>query len=679
MTSQFLETLNEQQKIAAIHDTGPALVLAGAGSGKTRVLTTRVAYLITEKSVDPDTILLVTFTNKAAGEMKQRVEQLTGSNLRFSGTFHSLCAKILRRHGYLIGLSPSFTIYDSDEQLSLLKQIYKEHGFSTKDVHPKAAKGEISTAKNNLISPEEYQKSAVGHFQEQTARIYKLYQHNLRKNEALDFDDLLLFTVRLLEESEQARSLYQQQFKYVMVDEYQDTNRVQYVLTKLFAAPQNNLFVVGDFAQSIYAWRGADYKNMKLLQKDFPKIQEYRLEQNYRSTQSILDAATHVISQTDEHPVLNLWTEQPLSEKLVCIETASSDQEAQTVIQRIKKLSARYSLNDIAILYRTNAQSRSFEEACISYGVPYRLIGGFKFYERKEIKDVLAYLKYLVNPNDTISQQRALKLGKRIFAKFETWKEKQIGEEIVDVAQEVATQEESSQSTSPFNHLSPWKLIIDILDVTQYRKKYDASDPEQAARLENIDELLSVANQFTSTTSFLENIALIQDNYLSDAPEEESNQQAITLMSLHSAKGLEFPVVFMVGMEEGLLPHSRSITSKSQLEEERRLCYVGITRAKEKVYFSYAQRRWQYGSTTYSVRSRFLNDIPQDLMILSGEKLSPVTQGNSYGYNSNNNYYSKKKASKPKATSSERRVVVDDDILDGLLSGDIDIEKFLND
>jgi DNA helicase-2/ATP-dependent DNA helicase PcrA len=661
MSNELLANLNKQQLEAVVHYQGPALVLAGAGSGKTRVLTTRAAWLVEEHKVAPERILLVTFTNKAAQEMNSRVEKLTGSRLPFSGTFHSLCAKILRREGYHIGLDPNFVIYDSDDQLALLKQIYKKFGYSVKDLNPTGVKAEISKAKNKMLGPEEYQSNASGQWQEKVAQLYLHYNSQLKKNQAVDFDDLLLLVVKLLQHIPPIREKYQQQFEFVMVDEYQDTNTVQYQLTKLLAAPHNNLFVVGDFAQSIYAWRGADYKNMRLLEKDFPTLVTYRLEQNYRSTQSILNAATSVIEKNEAHPILNLWTNNTEDSPLHLIEVASSDEEAQVVLQRItKQLSPTYSYNDIVILYRTNAQSRSFEEACIRFGVPYKLVGGFKFYERKEIKDVLAYLRLALNPEDTVSYQRAEKLGKTVFKKFLAWRDSQ-----------------------PQVGTNPHQLIAQILQISQYKEKFDTEDPEDVTRLENIEELLNVASQFQEVTSFLENIALVQDNYMADVSENKVSQPAITMMSLHSAKGLEFPVVFMVGMEEGLLPHSRALFNKDEMEEERRLCYVGITRAKEKLLFTHARQRWQYGSSSSSVRSRFIQDIPSDILeqtVTHTWDQSGYGRGyGSYagGYQNFNQFNKTSQQTKPKSSPS-RRIIIDDDELDAVLDGDIDLDAFLN-
>lgn len=660
-----INTLNDQQKAAVLHASGPAMVLAGAGSGKTRVLTTRVAWLVQEQKVDPSEILLVTFTNKAAQEMGQRVQSLTGAKLPFSGTFHRIAANILRRDGYHVGLKPGFTIYDADDQLSLIKQIYKAQGFSTKENNPNAVKATISKAKNEMLTWEEYERLASGQFQEFTARIYKLYQRALQEQQAVDFDDLLLKVVQLLESQKTVLDFYQTQLSHVLIDEYQDTNKVQYQLTKLFARPQNNVYIVGDFAQSIYAWRGADYRNLLNLKQDFPEIVEYRLEQNYRSTQTILDAATAVISKANDFPVLQLWTENTIKEPINLLETETGDDEARQVVDQIYKLRHDFPYGSMVILYRTNAQSRPFEEALVKSGIPYRLVGGFKFYERKEIKDLLAYLRLVVNPQDTVSYERALKLGKRRLQDFLTWRETLGGE---------ASREGETAA--------PLELLQQILKATHYLDMFDKEDPEDYARIENIQELQNVASQFTDARILLENVALVQDDYLADV-DNVQQRDTLTLMSLHSAKGLEFPVVFMVGMEDGILPHSRSLMDKNQMEEERRLTYVGITRAKEKLFMSYARVRWIFGTPTYGLRSRFLRDIPENLI---EEKTVAGFEDRGFSENSYNAYNQPyrggsqrsawRQPTKP-ATPKGRHLVIDDSMLDAVLTGEMDIKKFL--
>jgi DNA helicase-2/ATP-dependent DNA helicase PcrA len=629
MTSMhpLTKDLNPQQTQAVLHDEGPAIVLAGAGSGKTKVLTTRAAWLIKEKKLTPDQILLMTFTNKAAQEMSQRVKNYSGSHLPYSGTFHRICALILRRKGQAIGLDPNYLIYDSQDQDAVIKQIYKKHGYDNRVFNRNAVKAVISKAKNKLLTPIQYQQQAETDFELHTAKVYKKYQQRLIQNQAVDFDDLLMKTIQLFESRPEILGQYQQQFIHVLVDEYQDTNKAQYRLTKLLGQPHNNIYVVGDFSQSIYAWRGADYQNLQHLQTEFPQITSYKLEQNYRSTQTILSAATQVISQNTGHPILSLWTEKTHDQPITILETKDNEDEANTILNQISTQLKNYSYQDIAILYRVNAQSRAFEEAFVRRGIPYQLIGGFKFYERKEVKDVLAYLKLLLNPQDQVSLERATKLGKRRLAKFNLW---------------------AQQQTAA---IPPAQALEGILEVAQYLAKYDEKDPQDLARIENVQELVAVATKFENSTQFLENVSLVQDNHLADISNQNS-QNAISLMSLHAAKGLEFPVVFIVGAEEGLLPHSRSLYDPNQLEEERRLCYVGITRAREKLYFSHAQTRWQYGQSSKSLKSRFLKEINHNLL---------DTQ-TAAGYKNKH----------------KRRLVLDDDILDSVLSDDLDLDAFLN-
>jgi DNA helicase-2/ATP-dependent DNA helicase PcrA len=640
--SKLLANLNPAQQAAVQHQDGPAVVLAGAGSGKTTVLTHRAAWLIQEKGVDASNIILVTFTNKAAGEMKERIERLTGSRLPYAGTFHSICARILRIHGKYIGLDPNFVIYDSDDQMSLIKDIYKENGFDANTYRPNSVKGVISKAKNELISLNDFVESAVGDFATFAAKVFKLYERRLKEAQAVDFDDLMVKVVQLMKLDPQIREYYQRQFQHVLVDEYQDTNKAQYVLTQYWTEPQNNLYVVGDFSQSIYAWRGADYRNMLQLKTDYPNIKEYRLEQNYRSTQSILDAATSVISKNTSHPILQLWTENTMGAQLTCFELSSGELESLRIIDEIRRYRDREQvpLDQIAILYRTNAQSRLFEEALIRYGIPYRLIGGTKFYERKEIKDVLAYARLLTNPQDSVSYKRALGLGKRRMDVFETWR--------------ASLQPEVVASTPAA------KLLRSILEITEYLSKYNQDVPEDQERLENVAELISMAAQFKSLTQFLENVALLQDNYFVDEanPVGNAKRLGVNLMSLHAAKGLEFHVVFLAGMEDGLLPHSNSLFDYNGIEEERRLCYVGITRAKQHLYFSFARSRFQYGIRRSSIPSRFLSDIPNELLKVESDLgESQLEQSH---------------------TKKGRRLVVDEDLADAVLKGELDLEVFLD-
>lgn len=685
MPNDLLTVLNERQQEAVLHPEGPAIVLAGAGSGKTRVLTTRAALLISERKIPASSILLVTFTNKAAQEISERMFKITGQELPFAGTFHRICAKILRRDGFLIGLPPHFLILDSDDQLDLLKQIYKNNSWSEKEFHPKAVKGSISSAKNEMISPEEYDRLAKGSYKEFVAKAYRLYQQELARNFSVDFDDLLLKVIELFTTHPETLHKYQESLHHVLIDEYQDTNKAQYVLSKMLSKPQHNLYVVGDFSQSIYAWRGADYRNMMNLATDFPSIKEYRLEQNYRSTQTILDAATHVISQNTSHPILQLWTESNEQEPITIYEADSGEEEARKVVEyiRTKNLDAKYC--DQVVLYRTNAQSRAFEEAFIRANIPYKIIGGVKFYARKEVKDVLSYLRIFINPNDTVSLERATKLGKRRLDAFLKWKQHTV-------------EELAKNDVLDLNEVQPLATLQQIIEITTYLERYNPKDPDDFSRIENVQELLSVSSQFRDISTFLENIALIQDEAMADVT-IDGKEDVVTLMSLHSAKGLEFPIVYMVGMEEGLFPHSRSLLDKEQMEEERRLCYVGITRAKKKLYMTYARRRLVYGSITGAVPSRFLHDIPEKLVKREASAYSRADHYSSYGGGYNESYDRPKKQwgerfdddvyeedrygvkalnKKLKTMETQRRYVpLDEGTLDDALSGDLDIEAFL--
>ncbi|HNP89351.1 MAG: ATP-dependent DNA helicase PcrA [Microgenomates group bacterium ADurb.Bin219] len=610
----ILADLNPAQQEAVVYHNGPLLVLAGAGSGKTRVLIYRTAWLIAEKKVPPENILLLTFTNKAAGEMKDRLQKILASqlparlssftsHLPYAGTFHSFCAKILRKEGKNIGIPPNYLIYDDQDQIDAVKEILNQLQLSPKEFNPRAVLTTISEAKNELISELEYPQYVRGYWQETVARVYRKYQNFLKENEALDFDDLIFKTVNLFKKFPEILGDYQNKYRYLLVDEYQDTNHAQYVLTKLLAKRFNNLTVVGDMAQSIYMWRGADFKNVLKLKEDFPDLKTINLEQNYRSTQKILDTAYSVISHNSSHPVLKLWTENPKGENAFLYEAANELEEAEFIVRQIlnrvssnSRLAPNYSY--FAILYRTNAQSRVLEEAFLQAGIPYSLVGGTRFYERKEIKDVLSYLRLLANPKDMVSYKRIEKLGKGRLEKFLKLQKSLIGRK----------------------NLTTMEILEKTLKETGYLDLYDAEDEEDLTRLENIKELGSVATNFPELNQFLENVALVEQEQLPDHPVKDKKttdkRGAVTLMTLHAAKGLEFPVVFMVGMEEGLFPHSRSLLDNSQLEEERRLCYVGITRAKEKVYLTYARRRLYFGQRSANLPSRFLMDIPQELLQL---------------------------------------------------------------
>ncbi len=590
MANSLLNELNIAQRAAVEYTDGPILILAGAGSGKTRVLTLKATYLIGEKHISPHNILMVTFTNKAANEMKERIRKLLGdiSDLPFAGTFHSLCVKILRIDGKAIGLSPNFLIYDEQDQLDAIKETMKKLDISVKNFNPGAILHTISQAKNELVTAVEYPQYARGYFQETVARIYLDYQQLLRDNEALDFDDLLSHTVRLFEREPEILGKYQEKYHYILVDEYQDTNRAQYILTKLLAARYKNICVVGDASQSIYRWRGADFRNIGNFKTDYPETRIFHLEQNYRSTQIILDAAFGVISKNTSHPILKLWTQKHAGDQIVLYEARTEHDEASFLVQTI--LQSGRPFTDLAVLYRTNAQSRVLEEAFLHAGIPYVLVGGTRFYERKEIKDVLGYLRLIANPKDTVSYKRVEKLGKGRLEKF------------LSYAHKITTDDKLVE-------LSTLELLDQVLQASRYLELYDANVEEEAYRLENIKELRSVATEFPHLTEFLETVALVEREY--QPRNRDNNRNAVTLMTLHAAKGLEFPIVFMVGMEEGLFPHNRSLMERDELEEERRLCYVGITRAKEKLYLTYANRRLFFGTRTQNMISRFIADIPE--------------------------------------------------------------------
>lgn len=603
-TADFLSDLNDIQKEAASAVSGSVLILAGAGSGKTRVLTYRVAYLVCAKSVAPEDILLVTFTNKAASEMKDRVTKLlaknnhTSTSQPFASTFHSLCARILRSDGFEIGIGQNYLIYDDNDSVDLIKDILTKMDLSPKNYNPRAVLATISQAKNQLINSLEYPQYARGLFQTTVSQIYLSYQKALKENGALDFDDLIMETVHLFRERKNILEKYQDRWRYIMIDEYQDTNHAQFELTKLLAKKYGNICVVGDFSQSIYSWRGADYKNLINFKEFFPNTKTFRLEQNYRSTQKILDAAFGVISKNQSHPILELWTNESAGEQVVLYEAKNEQDEAKFVIDEIKKRTSsdtKLSLSDFAVLYRTNAQSRVLEEAFLHQGIPYTLVGGTRFYDRKEVKDVLSYLRLIQNPKDSVSEKRIEKLGKGRFLKWQTYLENR----------EILLKETFLGK--------PLGLLDDVLKMTGYLDLFDEEDEEDLARMENIRELRSVASQFKNLSDFLENVSLVERESKSRERADNSNG-AVTLMTLHSAKGLEFSVVFLVGMEEGLFPHSRSLMDKRELEEERRLCYVGITRARKKLFLTYARRRLFFGTRGSNLLSRFISDIPEKLL-----------------------------------------------------------------
>lgn len=600
MIRDLTQELNKAQKEAVLHLYGPALILAGAGSGKTKVLTYRAAHLILNKEIHPQNILLMTFTNKAAGEMKNRIQYVLETShydtgfLPYAGTFHSFCVRMLRIHGQSIGIPNNFAIYDDQDQLDIVKEIMKRLNLSTKSFNPRSILHTISQSKSELIDASAYTGFAHGYFQETVAKIFLEYETALHNNTAIDFDDILVNSVTLLSKDSEAREYYQKKYSFIMIDEYQDTNKAQYELTLLLAGKNKNIAVVGDAAQSIYRWRGADFRNITNFKRDFPDTIEYHLDQNYRSTQMILDAAYSVISQNTSHPILELWTEHLGGEKIKLYEARNEHDEATFLVQTILQLDRPYT--DFAVLYRTNAQSRVVEEAFLHAGIPYVLIGGTRFYDRKEIKDVIAYLRYLANSKDTVSYNRIEKLGKTRLKKF----------------LEFAHQ---TQQDDKLVEVTTLELLDQTLAASDYLSLYDANVEDEAYRLENIKELRSVASEFPELNSFLENIALVEREYEPDTVKAKNqHHSAVTLMTIHSAKGLEFPVVFLVGMEEGLFPHSRSLMDREELEEERRLCYVGMTRAKHLLYISHANRRLFFGTRTQNMVSRFVSEIPEHVL-----------------------------------------------------------------
>jgi len=610
ITNNLLSELNEEQRKAATYEGGPLLVLAGAGSGKTRVLTYRVAWFIGEGLVAPENALLLTFTNKAAGEMKERIGMLLAgkedlNRKPFAGTFHSFCVRVLRMDGQVSDVPPNFLIFDEGDSKDLLKEIISEMDFSPDFYRPGAVLNKISEAKSQLLTPLSFAELAKGEYQENVFKIWLEYEKRMRDIGALDFDDLLTKTVNLWQENPLVLAKWQNRLTHIFVDEWQDTNKVQYKLTRQIVGGSENLTAVGDAAQSIYSWRGADYKNINYLMRDFPKIKVINLEQNYRSTQNILSAANEVIKKNSSHPILKLWTKKDGGEKIKLYQARSELDEASFIINEIERLITNHQpliteYADIAILYRTNAQSRVLEEALLHAGIPYILVGGIRFYARREIKDVLSYLRLLVNPKDTVSKNRIKKLGTTRYNKFKEF--------------EAGLPKDWDKKATTLN------ILDDVVRATDYLSKYKRKTEENLARLENIKELRSVATEFPEINDFLENVALIeaeQDDAgkvhtLSTNHYSQGNK--VTLMTLHAAKGLEFPVIFMVGMEEGLFPHSRSLFDINELEEERRLAYVGITRAKDILYLTYASRRLFFGQRTSNPPSRFIIDIPENLL-----------------------------------------------------------------
>ncbi len=577
------KNLNEKQKEAVEVLDGPSIVLAGAGSGKTRVLIHKVINLI-QHGVHPSNIVMITFTNKAAKQMKERILHVTNNEvvLGYVGTFHSFSAMILRREGEHIGIPRTFTIYDQNDSQDLLKDIVKKRddGKYTASYFS----NRISDAKNQLITPQKYLEVFSFYKAAAVAEVYYEYQKQLKKNNAVDFDDLIMKAVELYTKVPEILEKHQNRYKYLLVDEFQDTNYAQYVFTKKLSQKDKNITVVGDFSQSIYSWRGADIRNLEKFSQDFEGTKVIELEQNYRSTQKILDFAYQVISENISHPILKLFTKNDGGEEIIYYTAGNEEEEAVYVSNSIQKLATEGQYAEIAVLYRTNAQSRAIEEVFLHYGIPYTLIGGTRFYERKEIKDILSYLRLFLHPEDSVATDRIKKLGKRRWDKF-----KELYQELKDQVEEMETAE----------------IIERIFDKTGYLELFDAEIPEEYSRLENIKELKSVAITFPNIVEFLEQVALVESEYF-ESEKKGKSKEGVRLMTLHQAKGLEFDNVFIVGLEEGILPHSRSIDDVHQMEEERRLFYVGITRARKKLYITHAKRRFIFGRRNIAMKSRFL-------------------------------------------------------------------------
>jgi DNA helicase-2/ATP-dependent DNA helicase PcrA len=659
-TSPILSRLNPQQKKAVEHTKGPLLVFAGAGSGKTRVITNRIAYLISEKSINPSNILAVTFTKKAAGEMQERVAQLIAEldvksqSQCTIGTFHSIGAMMLRQNAKKINLSPNFSIYDSKDTENLIKDLLKQRDIDIKQIKPRSIANYISTAKNELISPENFSLHYGGFLEDITAEIYPEYQKQLRAQNSVDFGDLLYLTVKMLKEHKDILEKYQERYRYIMIDEYQDTNTVQYKFAKLLSEKYKNICVVGDDDQGIYAWRGADIKNIQSFENDFDNVEVIKLERNYRSTKNVIEAAVSVIQQNNARVNKELWTAKGRGDDITIYQAKDQQEEAMYVVDEISNLQRRdISLSDIAVLYRTNYQSRVLEEELLRNGLPYKLVGGFRFYDRQEIKDILSYLRYVVNLKDELSLNRVLNVPSRKIgpkSKAHLYKvakkvectlgelllsaylvvnpgeqdkvniDKKLVRKVQDYIDEISKYKKAYLTFGDIYVRTKNSNALEAIDIVLSKTKYieDIDDGSEQAqyKIENIDELKNVADSYVrkygneSLEIFLQEIALIEQ-------EQDKNQdgsgQNIHMMTLHSSKGLEFPYVFIIGMEEGLLPHSRSFVDEDELEEERRLCYVGITRAKEKLYLTFAERRQTREGYSNQIPSRFLGEIPQDI------------------------------------------------------------------
>ncbi len=654
LVEEILKDLNPEQLRAVETIDGPLLIQAGAGSGKTKTLTHRIAYLIAKHKATPFNILAVTFTNKAAKEMRERVAGLLGDNsnnrsfMPYMGTFHSICVKLLRQDGDHIGIASNFIIFDEDDRISAIKRASKRLQIDEKAFPARAMSGLIGSAKNEMLSPDQYNSIANTPTQKTAAQIYPIYETLLKENKALDFDDLILSTVKLMKTKKEVRNKWQNQFSYIMIDEYQDTNSAQYQLVKLLTSDQKNIAVVGDDWQSIYSWRGADFRNILNFEKDYPGCAVIKLEQNYRSTKSILDAAHAVITKNEQRSSKNLWTADKGGSPVQIIQVNNERSEGETIIRRIRTaidLGAR-KYQDFSVLYRTNAQSRSIEEALVHYGIPYKIVGGTRFYDRKEIRDLISYMRLIYQPDDRVSFDRIINLptrgiGAKSVQNFNDW---MIGEGLTlsqGLGRVLECAELTEKARSGLNELggvimslhenidelSPSVLLNTLIRRINYMDYLNDKTMMGESRQENVKELLSVTEEYADLgmSGFLEEISLI-----SDLDQANLSDDSVTLMTLHAAKGLEFPVVFMTGMEETIFPHSRALYDQSEMEEERRLCYVGMTRAREELYLLSANSRLLYGGIQHNPPSRFLSEIDSQTTV-EGSYFDEIQSSHGYG------------------------------------------------
>lgn len=641
----MIDNLNEQQLKAVTTTEGPLLVIAGAGSGKTKVLTTRIAYLIESLGVAPQNILAITFTNKAAKEMKERVVNLLGPmayQIQIS-TFHSFGLSIVRDNYELLGYKKEFTILDSDDSLLIIKRILKDMNLDTKVYNPRAIRNKISSAKNEMMQPEDLEKFSISEYDEKVIEIYKKYQEKLELNNSLDFDDLLLKPIELFLSHKEVLDKYQDNFKYILIDEYQDTNEVQYKLTKMLSKKNKNICVVGDESQSIYAFRGSNYRNILNFEKDYPNSKIILLEQNYRSTKTILNAANDVIKNNKQRKDKNLWTDNEVGDKVIYHKSLDEKDEALYVTKEISSLiNDGVNLNDIVVLYRTNAQSRNIEECMLKENIPYKVIGSFYFYNRKEIKDLIAYLRLIYNSDDDVSLTRIINTPKRGIGN-KTIEQLNIKASIsgnsiyntIDSGKELKFKELIENLKKESETLSLTELVDKVLDESGIKAELESEDTLEAeARLENLEEFKSITKNFEdkngiiSLSDFLSEISLV-----ADIEEHKDNNDVITLMTIHSAKGLEFKYVFVIGMEEGIFPHSRALMDNDELEEERRLCYVAITRAKKKLWLVGAKRRVLYGLDSVNPTSRFIKEISDDY--IEKDEIKSIFDNPSNSYHNN--------------------------------------------